>query len=69
MNNHTHGAQKRSQLKLATLSGIPKGSDKCLVSNEVTQDMEKWNKFVNGVAGEVASAGIVHESLGIDGRS
>jgi hypothetical protein len=29
--------------------------DKCLVSNEVTRDMEKWNKLVNGVTDEVAS--------------
>jgi hypothetical protein len=42
--------------------------DKCLVSNEVTRDMEKRNKLVNGVADEVASAE-GHESVGVDERS
>jgi hypothetical protein len=68
MNNHTLGVQKRSRPKLAILSGIPKGSDKCLVSNEVTQDMEKRNKLMNGVADEVASVE-GHESVGVDERS
>ena len=43
-------------------------ADKCLVSNEVTRDMEKRNKLVNGVTDEVASAER-HESVGVDERS
>jgi hypothetical protein len=46
----------------------PKLLDKCLVSNEVTRDIEKWNKLMNGIANEVTSMGM-HESAGIDERS
>jgi hypothetical protein len=58
---HTNKIDRENKVILSTY-------DKCLVSNEVTQDMEKRNKFMNGVASEVASVGI-HEGVGIDGRS
>jgi hypothetical protein len=45
---YEHGALKG----ITTTTSV---TDKCLVSNEVTEDMDKRNKFLNGVAGEVAS--------------